>query len=69
LIFRSQLKKAAVGRREMQLFLLGYALISLCEIFTVGGFPLDGGARRVRLPPSKEIPNMCRASPPSTSPP
>jgi hypothetical protein len=50
LIFRSQLKKAAVGRREMQLFLLGYAVISLCEIFTVGGFPLEGGARRVCLP-------------------
>jgi membrane-bound metal-dependent hydrolase YbcI (DUF457 family) len=47
LVLRTHLKKAAVGRKEMQLFLLGYALISLCEIFTVGGFPLEGGARRV----------------------
>ncbi|KAI9796424.1 MAG: hypothetical protein M1833_006196 [Piccolia ochrophora] len=45
LLFRSERKRAAVGRREMQLFLLGYALISLCEIFTVGGFPLDSQVR------------------------
>lgn len=32
----------------MQLFLLGYIVISICEIFTVGGFPLDGAVRRVR---------------------
>ncbi|KAF2672079.1 hypothetical protein BT63DRAFT_187339 [Microthyrium microscopicum] len=42
LLFKSERKRAAVGRREIQLFLLGYALISLCEIFTVGNFPLDG---------------------------
>lgn len=30
----------------MQLFLLGYMLISLCEIFTIGWFPLDGEVRR-----------------------
>ncbi|KAK7539858.1 chitin synthase III catalytic subunit [Phyllosticta citribraziliensis] len=30
----------------MQLFLIGYILISICEIFTVGGFPLDGAVRR-----------------------
>ncbi|KAK8160450.1 chitin synthase III catalytic subunit [Phyllosticta citrichinensis] len=46
LLWRSELKRAAVGRREMQLFLIGYILISICEIFTVGGFPLDGAVRR-----------------------
>ncbi|KAF2200248.1 hypothetical protein GQ43DRAFT_464137 [Delitschia confertaspora ATCC 74209] len=46
LIFKSERKKAAVGRREMQLFLLGYILISICEIFTVGGFPLNSSVRR-----------------------
>ncbi|KAI9894627.1 MAG: hypothetical protein M1814_001983 [Vezdaea aestivalis] len=45
LLWRSERKKAAVGRREMQLFLLGYMLVSLCEIFTVGGFPLDEKVR------------------------
>lgn len=29
----------------MQLFLIGYMLISLCEIFSVGDFPLNGEAR------------------------
>jgi hypothetical protein len=47
LIFRSNKKRAAVGRREMQLFLLGYIIISICEIFTIGWFPLDGLVRRV----------------------
>ncbi|CAK3854731.1 Chitin synthase export chaperone [Lecanosticta acicola] len=46
LLFRSERKKAAVGRREMQIFLLGYIVIEICEIFTVGGFPLDGAVRR-----------------------
>lgn len=46
LIWRSERKKAAVGRREMQIFLLGYIVIQICEIFTVGGFPLDGAVRR-----------------------
>lgn len=46
LLWRSEKKRAAVGRREMQLFLFGYIIISLCEIFTVGGFPL---ARNVRI--------------------
>lgn len=32
--------------REMQLFLVGYIIVEICEIFTVGGFPLD---RKVRL--------------------
>ncbi|KAI0025262.1 chitin synthase III catalytic subunit [Xylariomycetidae sp. FL0641] len=45
LILRSERKKAAVGRREMQLFLLGYLIIEICEIFTVGEFPLAGSVR------------------------
>ncbi|GAM83648.1 hypothetical protein ANO11243_016360 [Dothideomycetidae sp. 11243] len=47
LFWRSNRKRAAVGRREMQLFLVGYIIISICEIFTVGGFPLDSAVRRV----------------------
>ncbi|KAK3216716.1 hypothetical protein GRF29_1g776101 [Pseudopithomyces chartarum] len=46
LLWRSERKKAAVGRREMQLFLLGYIIVSICEIFTVGGFPLDSAVRK-----------------------
>jgi hypothetical protein len=39
--------------REMQLFLIGYLVIEICEIFTIGGFPLDGAVRRVRaFPPN-----------------
>lgn len=68
LIWRSDRKQAAVGRRyvvsacsrrmqqilmriyrEMQLFLLGFVIIEICEIFTVGGFPLDDNVRKVRL--------------------
>lgn len=30
----------------MQIFLIGYIVIEICEIFTVGGFPLNGGVRR-----------------------
>ncbi|KAI1953985.1 hypothetical protein LOZ57_000327 [Ophidiomyces ophidiicola] len=45
-IWRSDRKKAAVGRREIQLFLLGYIIIQICEIFTVGGFPLDDNVRK-----------------------
>jgi len=30
----------------MQLFLLGFLLISICEIFSVGGFPLKDSIRR-----------------------
>ena len=41
------MKKAAVGRREMQLFLIGFIIIEICEIFTVGWFPLDGRVTRV----------------------
>lgn len=35
----------------MQLFLVGYIIISICEIFTIGWFPLDGAVRRVSLLP------------------
>ncbi|KAI9669211.1 MAG: hypothetical protein M1817_004706 [Caeruleum heppii] len=47
LFLRSERKKAAVGRREIQLFLIGYIIIQICEIITVGGFPLNGRARIV----------------------
>ena len=30
----------------MQFFLIGYIIIEICEIFTVGGFPLNGAVRR-----------------------
>lgn len=46
LLWRSERKAAAVGRREMQLFLIGYIIISICEIFTVGGFPLSSNVRQ-----------------------
>jgi len=46
MMLRSERKKAAVGRREMQLFLIGFIVVEICEIFTVGGFPLQGGVRR-----------------------
>ncbi|KAH0431712.1 chitin synthase export chaperone [Colletotrichum camelliae] len=45
LYFRSERKKAAVGRREMQLFLLAFGILQLCEIFTVGDFPLADNVR------------------------
>ncbi|KAK4458835.1 chitin synthase III catalytic subunit [Cladorrhinum samala] len=45
LILRSERKRAAVGRREMQVFLAGYLLISICEIFSIGEFPLNYKAR------------------------
>jgi hypothetical protein len=34
----------------MQLFLVGYMLIEICEIFTVGLFPLSNKVRIVRIP-------------------
>lgn len=46
LLFRSERKAAAVGRREIQLFLMGYIVIEICEIFTVGAFPLDPTVRK-----------------------
>ncbi|KAK3948843.1 chitin synthase III catalytic subunit [Pseudoneurospora amorphoporcata] len=45
LLYRSERKRAAVGRREMQVFLLGYIIISICEIFSVGEFPLNSTVR------------------------
>ncbi|KAI9782221.1 MAG: hypothetical protein M1839_005335 [Geoglossum umbratile] len=41
LIWTSEKKEAAVGRREMQLLLGCYILVEICEIFSVGGLPLD----------------------------
>ncbi|KTW30026.1 uncharacterized protein T551_01970 [Pneumocystis jirovecii RU7] len=41
LIIRSQSKYAAVGRREMQILILIYFFISICQIFTIGGFITD----------------------------
>ncbi|KAJ5661701.1 uncharacterized protein N7477_009317 [Penicillium maclennaniae] len=46
LIWRSERKHAAVGRREMQLFLIGFIVIEICEIFTVGGIPLEDSVRK-----------------------
>ena len=36
-------------QREFQLFLVGYMIVEICEIYTVGGFPLDRKVRLVRL--------------------
>lgn len=41
--------------REFQLFLLGYIIIELCEIFTVGGFPLGSKVRMVKMYGSKRM--------------
>ncbi|RVD80665.1 uncharacterized protein DFL_008559 [Arthrobotrys flagrans] len=38
LLWRSERKQAAVGRREMQIFLIMYGIVSIAEIFSVGGF-------------------------------
>ncbi|OAL36520.1 hypothetical protein AYO20_04136 [Fonsecaea nubica] len=46
LLWRAERKAAAVGRREMQMFLVGYIIIEICEIFTVGGFPLNNDVRK-----------------------
>ena len=46
LLVRSERKEAAVGRREMQIFFIGYIIIEICEIFTVGGFPLSSNVRQ-----------------------
>jgi hypothetical protein len=40
------------GDREMQAFLIGYILISICEIFSVGEFPLDSKVRLVSKRPN-----------------
>lgn len=39
-------KLTFISNREMQFFLLGYIVIEICEIFTIGWFPLDGAVRR-----------------------
>ncbi|KAI1817558.1 chitin synthase export chaperone [Poronia punctata] len=45
LLFRTERKKAAVGRREMQLFLLSFIILEIAEIFSVGVFPLPSTVR------------------------
>ena len=45
--------------REIQLFLVGYIIVEICEIFTVGGFPLD---RKVRLVCIQFVSNHCSAA-------
>lgn len=37
-----------ISTREIQLFLVGYMIVEICEIFTVGGFPLQTNVRLVR---------------------
>jgi hypothetical protein len=32
--------------REMQLFLVGYIIVEICEIFSTGGFPLNNATRK-----------------------
>lgn len=44
---RNRIQALTITSREMQLFLIGYIIISICEIFTVGGFPLSSTARSV----------------------
>ncbi|KKZ64903.1 hypothetical protein EMCG_09192 [[Emmonsia] crescens] len=46
LVWKSERKKAAVGRREIQIFLIGYMIIQLCEIFTIGGLPIADSVRK-----------------------
>ncbi|TGZ84084.1 hypothetical protein EX30DRAFT_98383 [Ascodesmis nigricans] len=41
LIWRSDRKKAAVGRREIQIFLVFYIILSIAEVFSIGGFLKD----------------------------
>lgn len=36
-----------ISPSEMQLFLLGFIVIQICEIFTVGGIPLHDSVRKV----------------------
>ncbi|MCJ1307281.1 hypothetical protein MMC25_000927 [Agyrium rufum] len=45
MLLLSERKKAAVGRREIQVFLIGYIIVEICEIFSVGGFPLSSKVR------------------------
>lgn len=41
--------------REFQLFLVGYIIVEICEIFTVGGFPLERKVRLVRFCPPPAV--------------
>ena len=41
--------------REFQLFLLGYIIVEICDIITVGGFPLERKVRLVRLRPPPAV--------------
>lgn len=43
--FPLQVRATDIDPREMQLFLVGYIVISICEIFTVGEFPLSSTVR------------------------
>ncbi|KAK6341065.1 hypothetical protein TWF696_009373 [Orbilia brochopaga] len=38
LLWRSERKQAAVGRREMQVFLLLFAILSIAQLLSLGGF-------------------------------
>ncbi|KAF8468377.1 chitin synthase III catalytic subunit [Kalaharituber pfeilii] len=46
LLWMSEKKQAAVGRREMQVLIIGYMVISFAEIFTVGGIPIRTTVRQ-----------------------
>ena len=48
------IRRLLTMHREFQLFLVGYIIVEICEIFTVGGFPLERKVRLVRicLPPA-----------------
>ncbi|KAF2861169.1 hypothetical protein K470DRAFT_281652 [Piedraia hortae CBS 480.64] len=46
LLFRSNRKRAAVGRREMQMFLGSFMLVQICEILSVGHFPLNSSVQK-----------------------
>ena len=39
-----------LGRREMELVLVGYFLINVCQIFSLGGFLTNDTVVKVRLP-------------------
>ena len=42
-----KIRHLLMGFREMQLFLAIFIIIEICEIFTVGGFPLHDAVRKV----------------------
>lgn len=47
-VYNHCLWAAVIFGREFQLFLLGYIITQICEIFTVGGFPLDSKVVKVQ---------------------